>query len=575
MKRLLQLACAAALSHASPAWAEARVLLVGDSTVATRNGYGDALCGLFKWQVECVNLGRNGRSTKSYRADGSWDAVTSLLATRKEGTTTWVLVQFGHNDQPGKAERATDLATEYPANLARYVDEIRAAGAKPILVTPLTRRMFRPDGTHANDLRPWAEATRAVAKAKDVPLLDLNAESAAAVAAMGQARADKLAEEPAPSPRFDRTHLGPRGAALFARMVAKGLRDVAPEAASALGVGGIEPPGPIARPQMTPGQARAHSYSAVLGDWDPLADGLARGESFRPDYVVEQGVAPGGTAFSSVQAAVDAAVARAWGSGQRERVRILLRPGTYEERVDIPSAAPPITLYGAGPDAASSRIRFSLDATKAGNTPASSIVRVRARGFQAKNLTIENSHNKDRGDKANQSQAVALMLDDADEAHLENVRLLGFQDTLYLAATNAERPARAFIHRSYVEGDMDFIFGEATAYFLATEVRSLGDRAVSYTLAPSTHVKSRHGFVFEGCRFTHDGSPNALGGHFKLARQWNRSPEHVGKVAILNSSIGAHIDPVRPWADWSIGTPRYRPVNYDYLAEFNNTTEPW
>ena len=103
---------------------------------------------------------------------------------------------------------------------------------------------------------------------------------------------------------------------------------------------------------------------------------------------------------------------------------------------------------------------------------------------------------------------------------------------------------------------------------------SLGDRAVSYTLAPSTHVKSRHGFVFERCRFTHDGSPNALGGLFKLARQWNRSPEHVGKVAILHSSIGAHIDPVRPCADWSIGTPRHRAVNYDYLAEYGNTTAP-
>lgn len=570
-RRLVQFACAAGILHAMPVLGETRVILVGDSTMAPRTGYGEALCGLFKWQVECVNLGRGGRSTKSYRADGSWDSVAAQLATKTAGTT-WVLVQFGHNDQPGKAERTTDLATEYPANLGRYVDEIRAAGARPILVTPLTRRFFL-DGAHADDLRPWAQAMRRVAQERNVPLVDLHAESAAAVAAMGQARADDLAMARAPSPDFDRTHLGPRGAALFARMVAKGLRDAVPEAAASLGVGGIEPPGPIRRPQMTPEQARAHSYSAVLGDWDPLADPLARGESFRPDYVVEQGVAPGGPAFASVQAAVDAAVARAWGSGQRERVRILLRPGTYEERVEIPSAAPPITLYGSGPDAASSRIRFSLDATKAGNTPASSIVRVRSRGFQARNLTIENAHNKDRGDKANQSQAVALMLDDADEAHLENVRLLGFQDTLYLAATDPERPARAFIHRSYVEGDMDFIFGEATAYFLATEVRSLGDRAVSYTLAPSTHVKSRHGFVFEGCRFTHDGTPNALAGVFKLARQWNRSPEHVGKVAILNSSIGAHIDPVRPWADWSIGTPRHRPVNYDYLAEFGNTTE--
>ena len=58
--------------------------------------------------------------------------------------TTYVLIQFGHNDQPGKAERTTDLATEFPANLARYVDEVRAAGAMPVLVTPLTRRSSAP-----------------------------------------------------------------------------------------------------------------------------------------------------------------------------------------------------------------------------------------------------------------------------------------------------------------------------------------------------------------------------------------------------------------------------------------------
>jgi pectinesterase len=576
---ILPLALAAAGFHAPPAAGQPRVLLVGDSTIAPRNGYGDALCGLFKWQVECLNLARNGRSTKSYRADGTWaERVVPVLADRDRARATWVLIQFGHNDQPGKAERSTDLATGFPANLERYLDEVQSAGARPVLVTPLTRRTFDAGGTLKDDLAPWAEATRAVARRRNVPLLDLYAQSVARVAPLGQSGADALAQAPPGQKEFDRTHLGPRGAALFARVVADEIAGALPELASHLVVGAVEPPGRIARPQMTAEQARHYSYASVLGDWDPLADALARGEAFRPDYVVEQGVAAGGAAFASVQAAIDAAVARAWGSGQRERVRILLRPGTYEERVDIPSAAPPITLYGASPDAASSRIRFSLDATRAGNTPASSIVRVRARGFQAKNLTIENSYNKDSGDKANQSQAVALMLDDADEAHLENVRLLGFQDTLYLAATNAARPARAFIHRSYVEGDMDFIFGEATAYFLATEVRSLGDRAVSYALAPSTHLKSPHGLVFEGCRFTHDGSPNALGGFFKLARQWNRSPEHVGKVAILNSAIGAHIDRERPWADWSIGTPRYRPVRYELdgeplLAEFQNTQE--
>jgi pectin methylesterase-like acyl-CoA thioesterase/lysophospholipase L1-like esterase len=542
-----------------------RVILVGDSTLAPRTGYGDALCGLFLWQVDCVNLARGGRSTKSYRADGSWDRVAALLGDGSP-RKTYVLVQFGHNDQPGKAERTTDLATEFPANLRGYIAEIRAGGAEPVLGTPLTRRQFR-GAELADDLGPWAEAIRTVARDSAAPLIDVHARSSAAVAALGEARADALAMAPPPDKTFDRTHVGPKGAALFARIAAREIAATVPALGAHLVVGAVEPAGPIARPQMDAARAREHSYSAVLGGWDPLSSPLAKDAKLRADLVVDRSAADGRRTFASVQAAVNAAV----GESSRTRVHILVRPGIYDERVTVPAAPVAITLYGEG-DARAVRIRANV-AVRALGSPDSGVMRVHNHGFEAKNLTVENAHNKDRGDARDQMQAVALILDDADRAHFENVRLIGFQDTLYAHATSPRRPARAFFHRSYIEGDMDFICGEATVYFLATEVRSLGDRTVSYVLAPATHVESRHGFVFESSRFTHDGSPNALGGAFKLARQWFRSPEHVGKVAILNSFIGAHIDAERPWADWSIGTPRHRPVQYGFLAEYNNTGE--
>jgi len=550
----------------APAAPEARVVLVGDSTMQTRTGYGDALCGLFKWQVECANLARGGRSTKSFRADGSWDRVTAKLAEGPAGVPAFVLVQFGHNDQPGKAERTTDLATEFPANLARYIAEIRKAGATPILVTPLARRQFRPDGTLSNDLAPWAASVRDVARRERVPLVDLNADSVAALEKMGPTRADTLAEAPAPDPAFDRTHLGPRGAALFARLVAKALVTAEPATRKHMVVGAVEADGPIKRPQMDAATARAHAYAAVLGDWDPLAQPIDMG---KPDYVV---AATG--PFRSVQSAVDHAVARIQAGERPARIRIELKPGVYEGLLAIPDVPVPFTLYSLEGDARRVKIRATLEAVAAGSTPGSSATRIRNRGFQAKNLTFENGHNRDRGDFANLSQAVALMLEDADRAHFENVRFLGYQDTLFLASTTPERPARAFFHRVYVEGDMDFIFGEAIGYFQESEIRTLGDRGVSYTLAPSTHRAAPHGFVFERCRFTHDGSPHARGGLFKLARQWYRNEDAVGKVAILHSCIGDHIDAERPWADWSIGTPRYRPVQYEFLAEYENTTGP-
>jgi lysophospholipase L1-like esterase len=227
-----------------------RVILVGDSTLAPNNGYGDALCARFKPEVRCLNLARNGRSSGSYRAEGSWRQVMEILAGQERYAATYVMIEFGHNDQPGKPGRSTNLATEFPVNLARYVDEVRSLGATPLLATPLTRRSFR-DGVLVNDLGPWADTTRRVARDKQVPLVDLLAASEAAVQAMGQAEADTLAVEPppsAPAPAasadrntlepvsnrksgFDRTHVGAKGAALFSGMVEQLLRAAAPSLA--------------------------------------------------------------------------------------------------------------------------------------------------------------------------------------------------------------------------------------------------------------------------------------------------------------------------------------------------------
>ncbi len=205
------------------------LLLVGDSTLAPETGYGDELCRRFAPTLACLNLARGGRSTLSYRAEGLWDRVLARLQAGEPGVPRTVLIQFGHNDQPGKPGRSTDLATEFPANLKRFVAEVRAAGGMPVLATPLTRRSFK-DGELVNDLRPWAEAVIQVGAEQGVPVLDLNAASHAAVAAMGPAEADTLAEAP---PRFDRTHLGPQGAALFSAQVLQGLLKLRPELASA------------------------------------------------------------------------------------------------------------------------------------------------------------------------------------------------------------------------------------------------------------------------------------------------------------------------------------------------------
>jgi lysophospholipase L1-like esterase len=234
--------------QASAADAPIRVVLVGDSTMATKSGYGDAFCARFTADVSCVNLARGGRSTGSFRAEGRWDEVERLLKDGASFKATYVLVQFGHNDQPGKPGRSTDLVTQFPANMARYARETRDLGGVPVLVTPLARRTFK--GAYlANDLAPWAEATRRAAAQEHGVVLDLNRDSVAAVQAMGQDEADTLAVVPRPpgyglpvdpnkvepagaaKTAFDRTHLGAKGADFFARMVERELVAARPETA--------------------------------------------------------------------------------------------------------------------------------------------------------------------------------------------------------------------------------------------------------------------------------------------------------------------------------------------------------
>lgn len=235
-----------------------KIVLVGDSTTAVQGGWGPAFCARHVTSfLTCTNLARGGRSTYNYRAEGSWALAEAEMRTPGYART-WVLVQFGHNDQPGKPGRSTELQREFPDNLRRYVHEIRAAGAQPVLLTPLTRRQFA-DGVLIDDLAPWAEAVRTVAIEMQVPLVDLHARSRVVVQALGPVAAMPLAQAAATPAQvsaalggttvgaapvagapaaqnnaatepmgqakvaFDYTHLGRDGAALFATLVTEEL----------------------------------------------------------------------------------------------------------------------------------------------------------------------------------------------------------------------------------------------------------------------------------------------------------------------------------------------------------------
>jgi lysophospholipase L1-like esterase len=217
-----------ALAQVPPAPAP-HIVLVGDSTVTEGSGWGLGFRQLVAPGVRVTNTAQNGRSSKSFRDEGHW---ATALAAKGD----YYLIQFGHNDQPGKGpERETDPSTTFPANIARYVDEVRAIGATPVLVTSLVRRTFKESrnlgdsepARLASTLGPWVEAVKRVAAEKRVPLIDLDGSSRALCERLGpvQCAGFNLKTD---AGTWDTTHLDAAGSAAFARLVVDGLRDAVP-----------------------------------------------------------------------------------------------------------------------------------------------------------------------------------------------------------------------------------------------------------------------------------------------------------------------------------------------------------
>jgi lysophospholipase L1-like esterase len=200
-----------------------RIALAGDSTVTTTAGWGLAFEKLLGTNTECIQLARGGQSSKSYRDSGNWKKVL-------EAKPDYVLIQFGHNDMPGKGpERETDPKTTFPENLSRFVDEARAIGAVPILVTSMARRTYDKEKIRG-ELAPWAEATKKVAAEKKVPLVDLFARSVELLEKMG-AKEAAVFDPQTKDGKPDHTHLSPKGAEIMAKVIADEIRKVEPNLA--------------------------------------------------------------------------------------------------------------------------------------------------------------------------------------------------------------------------------------------------------------------------------------------------------------------------------------------------------
>ena len=223
------------LAPAAPAAEPVTIFIAGDSTAANKaenkrpeTGWGEQLQKRFdEKRVRVDNHAANGRSSKTFISEGRWQALIDKV---KEGD--YVLIQFGHNDQSkDKGERYTP-PDDFRRNLERFVAEVRAKKATPVLLTPVMRRRFDKDGKFYDTHGEYPDLTRRVAAEQRVALIDMHRLSEKVLVKYGPVESRKLflqlkaGENPNyPDGVEDNTHFSPVGADLMAALAVDGFRE--------------------------------------------------------------------------------------------------------------------------------------------------------------------------------------------------------------------------------------------------------------------------------------------------------------------------------------------------------------
>lgn len=264
----------------------------------------------------------------------------------------------------------------------------------------------------------------------------------------------------------------------------------------------------------------------------------------------------GGTDYHTVTEALDALDKLDKKNACIVPARLLIHKGTYEEQLTV--RRPFLTLEGDG--AEDTILTYGLyarmpreDIGKLGTFRSYSCL-IDTHDVTARNLTFANSS----GQGTEVGQALALYAD-GDRLVFDSCFFLGGQDTLFTAPLPpAEMEPNGFIgpkqhaprlsgrhyyKKCYIEGDIDFIFGGATAYFESCELHSkdTGQKVCSFVTAASTPEGQEYGYVMQNCIFTGSCPP----GSAYLGRPWRE----FAKTVLLDCYIGEHICG-EGWHDW-------------------------
>jgi pectinesterase len=233
---------------------------------------------------------------------------------------------------------------------------------------------------------------------------------------------------------------------------------------------------------------------------------------------------------------------------------IELSPGTYREKLNL--SKPDVHIKGMGKRPEDVVIVWGDGAsTNNMGTFKSSSLTVSGDGFRASNLTIQNDYHLNN---TAPSQAVALSIS-SDRAVLENVRLLGAQDTLYASSHKPALPSRQYYKGCYIEGHVDFIFGNALSFFDRCHIHIIARENAFITAHSRTSATETTAYVFDHCRITTEGD-----GNYYFGRAWRP----YGQVVFLDSQIDGRIHP-EGWREWTPGkTETYTTAAF---AEYGST----
>jgi len=230
----------------------------------------------------------------------------------------------------------------------------------------------------------------------------------------------------------------------------------------------------------------------------------------------------------------------------KTRFVIQIKKGVYNEQIRIPASKPYVSLVGES--AENTKLAFDINNKVAGTTSAAYAVYIGGHDFYAENITFENSFDYKANQGQGGTQAVAV-LSEGDRMVFKNCKFLGWQDTLYA------KNGRQYFENCYIEGHVDFIFGQAAAVFENCRVHSKADGFIAAPMRFSADEAS--GFVFNNSKLTGE---NIEKGVF-LARPWRA----YGRTVFLNTEMGAHIR-AEGWNNWGNAENE----KTAYFAEYNS-----